>query len=123
MSISIMVVDDDPGLRTLLSLILQRAGYTVQLAENGAEALERIQATPPDAFLLDVMMPGMDGVELCRRIRATALTAKAPVFMVSGYADPTNVQRSFEAGATDFLSKPVTPRDLIKKLQEALGQT
>jgi signal transduction histidine kinase len=103
----ILVVDDDEMQRLLARDFLENAGYAVAEAENGAEGLARARALRPDIVLLDVMMPGLDGFEVCRQIRADPEIGNLPVLIVTGLEDWNAIERGFEAGATDFLTKPV----------------
>ncbi len=117
----IMVVDDDQAMLTLVGLILEQAGFVVQKAKSGLEALELLNSSPPDLFILDIMMPGMDGIELCQRIRANPLTAETPVLFLSALSDFHVVEKGFEAGATDHLAKPVSNRTLLAKVNGVIG--
>ena len=113
----ILVVDDDPRSAKLLVDLLTAEGYAVQAVGSGAEALAR---EPPDLMLLDVVMPGMSGYEVCRAIRADPRTAILPVVMVTAI-DPTAERlRGLEAGADDFLSKPVDPEELLVRVKSLL---
>ncbi|MDZ4717519.1 MAG: response regulator [Roseiflexaceae bacterium] len=104
--ISILIVDDQPlGQETVASL-LSPLGYQLIFASNGPEALRLASATPPDLILLDVMMPGMDGYEVCRRLRDSVLLAEVPVIMLTALDDRDSRLRGIEAGADDFISKP-----------------
>ncbi len=103
----ILIVDDDPGLRLQLRAALKKSGFTVAEAENGEQALASFAADRPAAILLDVVMPGMDGFGVCREIRARAGGEHTPVLMMTGLEDIDAIHRAFEAGATDFISKPV----------------
>ena len=121
MTKQIMVVDDDAAMLTLISLMLERAGYTVFTADSGIEALETLQYTTPDLILLDIMMPGMDGIELCKRIRTQSKTSRTPVLFLSAQGDMRVIKRGILAGATGYLSKPVTRRALISQIESTLG--
>jgi two-component system cell cycle response regulator len=121
MSKQIMVVDDEVQILTLMEVTLQRRGYTVFKARNAAAALAMLDSLTPDLFILDVMMPGMDGIELCKAIRTRPATAHTPVLMVSALNDPITIKRGVEAGANDYLQKPASHFDLIAKVRELLG--
>jgi two-component system, cell cycle response regulator len=103
---SILIVDDLPLGRETVATLISPLGYQLLFASNGAEALRLAQATPPDLILLDVMMPGMDGYEVCRRLRATPALAEVPVIMLTALDDRDSRLRGIEAGADDFISKP-----------------
>ena len=121
MTKQIMVVDDEVQILTLMEVTLQRRGYSVQKARNAAIALAMLDLMTPDLFILDVMMPGIDGIELCKAIRARPETAETPVLIVSALNDPATIKRGLEAGATDFLQKPAPQFDLITKVRQLVG--
>jgi len=112
MNSAILIVDDDPSGRATLEAILENEGYTLQTAENGSTALEIAAAIHPDLILLDVMMPGMDGFEVCRRIRKTPELAEVPVIILTALDDNASRLTGIEAGADDFLTKPVDRQEL-----------
>ena len=103
----ILVADDDMMIRVMARARLESLGFSLVEAEDGAQALELIQTVRPVVFVLDVMMPGMDGFSLCGALRATPEFAHAPVLMVTGLEDPDSINRAYEAGATDFITKPI----------------
>jgi two-component system, sensor histidine kinase and response regulator len=111
----ILVVDDTAANVRLLSGILQIAGYTVETAGNGPDALPVCERNPPDVVLLDVMMPDMDGFEVCRRIKAT--DPFLPVVMVTALQDTADRVRALEAGADDFLTKPVDEVEVLARVR------
>jgi DNA-binding response OmpR family regulator len=113
----ILVVEDDPDARKVLSLILKLDGFEVTTASGGAEAIQMLQADVPDLLLLDVMMPHMDGYEVCHQVRSNPATSSVAVIMLSGKADPESVRRGLEAGANDFLAKPIKPSSLTKHIR------
>ncbi len=104
---TVLVVDDDPAARLLASSALSEAGYAVEEASDGAEALAAFARVRPDAVLLDVMMPVKDGFAACRELRNLPGGRHVPVMMMTGLDDVESIHRSYEAGATDFVSKPV----------------
>jgi DNA-binding response OmpR family regulator len=116
----IMVVDDEVGVRQLLGIMLERAGFSVIKAGDASEALDLLQSTDPDLFILDVMMPGMNGLELCQHIRQSPKTTHTPVLILSAKADVEDIQRGLSAGANEYVVKPVLPRDLVSKVSAAL---
>ena len=118
----VLVVDDTPLSVKLLTLQLEYEDYIVNTAANGLEALAKIEADKPDIVLLDVMMPGLDGFETCRRIRANPATAHIPVVMVTALQDVDDLVRGFEAGADDFLTIPVNSLALIARIRSQLRQ-
>ena len=123
MSLSVLIVDDEPLTQDMLRLMLEPAGFRVTSAEHGVEALEKIQESKPDIVLLDVMMPHMDGITVCKKLRSDPKTAALPVIMLSGKTHLNAVEEGLDAGANRYLSKPMSRADLIKNLKEVLGET
>ena len=119
----VLIVEDDPEARKVLSLILKLDGYQISTAPGGAEAVQVMTTLIPDLLLLDVMMPGMDGYQVCGWVRANPATAAVPVVMLSGKADPESVARGLEVGADEYLSKPISPSKLIAQLRVVLART
>ncbi len=103
----ILVVDDDPTLRVLVRATLEKAGFEVEEAGDGEDALKKFIKHPPAVILMDVEMPKLDGYEACRRIRADAVGAHVPILMVTRLEDIDSVDRAYAAGATDFIAKPI----------------
>ncbi len=103
----ILVVDDDPGVRLLMTEALRQQSLWVEAAADGEQALEVIARTPPELILLDVQMPGLSGFEVCRRIRARDAGEPITVVMVTGLDDTASIERAYEEGATDFITKPI----------------
>ncbi len=121
MSARILVVDDDPEIVNLFAYALRRAGYQVESALDGQTALERARQAPPDVIILDVMMPGMDGYEVARQLRAEAATSSLPIVMLTARALIADQVEGLRAGADSYLVKPVTPSVLVNKVREILG--
>ena len=117
---SVLIVDDEPMARTLLRLMLVRAGFNVSEAEDGFDALEKVQASQPDIILLDVMMPGMDGFTVCEELRQRKETSKLPIIMLSAKTDLDSINKGLRVGATKYLTKPISPEDLTRHVKEAL---
>jgi len=116
----LLVVDDDPVVRTLLSAILARAGWSITTASSGEEAMERLAETQFDAVLSDVQMPGMDGRELLTRIRGNGSTAHVPVILMTGTSDPALLASLRSEGATASIAKPIDPRNIVEHIRTAL---
>ncbi|MCH9719888.1 MAG: response regulator transcription factor [Actinomycetia bacterium] len=114
MSGRILVVDDDPALAEMLTIVLRGEGYGVTVCRTGNEALEAIEQEEPAAVLLDVMLPGLNGVQVCQRIRAQGDT---PVIMLTARSDTADVVQGLEAGADDYVVKPFKPKELIARLR------
>jgi two-component system cell cycle response regulator len=121
MSVRVLVVDDNFVNVRLLEELLKSAAYEVTTAMSGDAALEKIAQSRPDIVLLDVMMPGMDGYEVCRRIRQEEKTAQLPVIMVTALDKESDREMALAAGANDFLSKPVEDNLLLPAIRRILG--
>lgn len=116
----ILVVDDSPDNVFLIKTILEEEGYTISTAENGISALAQLQASPCDLVLLDLMMPGMDGYEVTRRIRGDLkLTQYIPILLITAH-DAPNVAQGLDLGADDFIRKPVTVDELLARVRSLL---
>jgi adenylate cyclase len=116
----VLVVDDEEQNRALLRDPLEARGYEVEEAENGIQALQKIAARPPDVILLDLMMPKMDGFEVCRRLRKDAKTAHLPILMVTALSERGDRLMGIHAGANDFLNKPIDIQDVILRVGNAV---
>lgn len=123
MNCSVLVVDDEYDIRQLLSTMLTLLGYQSFVARDGLEALEKIPECNPDVLILDVMMPRMDGLTLCRKLRDTAETAELPIIMLSGKAHQEAIQEGLQAGANRYLLKPTGLDELTRNINEVLGET
>jgi len=102
-----LIADDDPTIRTIMREVLEQAGFRVEDAADGKAALAKFAACRPDVVLLDVEMPEVDGYTVCRRIRGRESRRDVPVFMITGREDAESIQQAYDAGATDFLNKPI----------------
>lgn len=120
MAETILVVDDDASNRELLEEILTDAGYRVAQAENGLGALAQATAAPPDLILLDLMMPGMSGFEVCQRLKQGPMTAGVPVIVVTALGQIKDKEAALTSGADDFITKPVHAEDLRTRLSAML---
>ena len=113
----VLVVDDDPDMAGFLARLLKQQGLQADIAHDGHVALEKIAASPPDMVLLDVQMPGPDGFEICRMLKSNEATALLPVVLVTALEDQDSRVRGIEAGADDFLSKPVRREELVARVK------
>lgn len=118
---TILVVEDNAELAKLLELILRRAGYEIVMAEDGPGALNMFHRMTPDLVLLDIMLPRMDGYEVCDRIRRE-LHAQIPVIMLSSLDSPLDMERSRTVGATDHIAKPFDRDQLLATIRRYLGE-
>jgi signal transduction histidine kinase len=116
----ILVVDDEATQRLLTRDTLEKEGFKVEEASNGEEGLNRIREIRPDLVLLDVMMPGLNGFEVCRHLRADPAISEIPVIIVTGREDTEDIKKGFDAGATDFLTKPVSWNLLPNRIRYVL---
>jgi len=115
-SLVVLIVDDVPENLAVLHDTLDESGYTVLVANNGAAALERARQTVPDVILLDALMPGMDGFETCRRLRADSATRTIPVIFMTGLTETEHVVAAFSAGGTDYVTKPVRQSEVLARI-------
>ena len=119
MPAKILVVDDSRTTRTAMEVFLGRQGYDVITAEDALSALRKARTEVPDFVLLDIMMPGMDGLECCRRIKAMDKLKDTKVFMVTAKDERDPVKQAFRAGCDGYLTKPLDFKELTDKLQRA----
>jgi DNA-binding response OmpR family regulator len=118
----ILAADDDEDILELVVFRLERAGYDVLQARDGAEAVQLALEKTPDLAVLDVMMPKLDGFEVVRRLRAEEATKRMPIIMLTARAQDADVEAGFEAGANDYLRKPFSPQELRARVQAMLGR-
>ncbi len=119
----ILVVDDEIGALTLIGIMLERGGFEVLKANDADSALAVLEQDTPDMIILDVMMPGTDGIELCGMIRQRSDTTNVPVLILSARGDAESVMRGMDAGADDYLPKPILHHDLVAKVRKMLDTT
>lgn len=119
----ILIVDDEIGALTLIGIMLERGGFEVLKAKDANSALNVLDQETPDMIILDVMMPEIDGIELCRMIRERARTVSTPVLILSARGDAESVMRGMDAGADDYLPKPILHHDLVAKVKKMLEAT
>jgi DNA-binding response OmpR family regulator len=116
------VVDDDADIRDLVAFKLAQAGYEVDRAADGAGALAAVARRRPDLAILDVTMPGMSGIDLCRSLRADPETASVLVLLLTARAQERDVEAGFAAGADDYVVKPFSPRELVSRVEALLAR-
>ncbi len=119
----IFVVEDDRDIANLITLYLTKAGWQPVVYDSGAEALRAIRQAPPDLVILDLMLPGMDGLAVCRALRADAATARVPVIMVTARGDESDRIVGLELGADDYLPKPFSPNELVARVRALLRRS
>ena len=123
MNCSVLVVDDEYDIRQLLTTMLSMMGYQSYMAQDGLEALEKISEYQPDILILDVMMPRMDGLTLCRQLRGDEATATLPIIMLSGKAHHEAIQEGLNAGANRYMVKPTGLDELTRNITEVLAES
>jgi DNA-binding response OmpR family regulator len=123
MAAVVLVVEDEPDIRDLLVLHLEHAGYRCHIAASGPQAIESVRRLTPDLVVLDVMLPGMDGLEVCRRLRADPHSAAIPVVMLTARTDEVDRVVGLEMGADDYVTKPFSPRELVARVRAVLRRT
>jgi len=117
----ILIVDDDTGLTQLLQLVFESRGFWVTTAYDGEQALKALQVELPEVIVLDLMMPGIGGLEVCRQIRQDPRTAHIPIIVLSAMPNESAHQQALDAGANEHLIKPIRPSDLIRRIREVVG--
>ena len=114
MKARILVVDDDEALAEMIGIVLRNDGFEPVFCADGAQALDVFRSSKPDLVLLDLMLPGMDGIEVCRQIRAES---DVPIVMLTAKADTSDVVRGLESGADDYVPKPFKPAELVARVR------
>lgn len=120
MSSRILVVEDDPDIAQLVGRYLEKAGFVVDVQSSGSEAMVAMAQRVPDLLILDLMLPHMDGLEICRAVRASEKTASIPVIMLTAKAEESDRIVGLEIGADDYLSKPFSPNELVARVRALL---
>ena len=119
----ILVIEDDADLSMLLRLIMkiQQSDWELSSATNGADALAQIEKFQPDLILLDIMLPGMNGIEVCRRVQSEARWSQIKIIFLSALSDLATQREALAAGALEYWTKPITPDELLDGIQRVLG--
>ena len=120
MSTRILVVDDDSALAEMVGIVLRSEGFEPSFCADGSGALAAFRASGPDLILLDLMLPGMDGIEVCGQIRAES---GVPIIMLTAKTDASDVVAGLEAGADDYIVKPFNPKELVARIRTRLRPT
>jgi len=119
----IMMVDDEASIRELVKFNLEKAGYTVESSDDGLKALRKIMVEPPDLLILDLMLPGMDGLEICQHLRQHDKTRMLPIIMLTAKVEEIDRVLGLELGADDYLTKPFSPRELVARVKSLLRRS
>lgn len=119
----ILVVDDELSIRELVSFNLEKAGFLVESLDDGLKALEYLKKSPPDLVVLDLMLPGMDGLDVCRKVRQMEKTKFLPVLILTARAGEIDRVVGLEIGADDYLTKPFSPRELVARVKTILRRS
>lgn len=116
----ILVVDDEPDILELVRFNLEKEGFEVKTVQNGEEALRWVNRLVPDCIILDLMLPGLDGLEVCRRIKGSETLRSIPILMLTAKAEETDTVIGLEVGADDYITKPFSPKILVARVRAAL---
>jgi DNA-binding response OmpR family regulator len=116
----ILVAEDDPDIANLLAHYLQRAGFEADVVKTGRDVLPRIRKAPPDLLLLDIMLPGLDGLEVCRAVRSDPHTSAIPIIMVTAKGEESDRIVGLEIGADDYITKPFSPNEVVARIRALL---
>jgi DNA-binding response OmpR family regulator len=119
----ILVAEDDPDIASLLAHYLQKAGFDADVVTSGREVVPHIRNTPPDLLLLDLMLPGVDGLQVCRAVRSDQNTASIPIIMVTAKGEESDRIVGLELGADDYITKPFSPGEVVARVRALLRRT
>ena len=120
---SILIADDEPNQLELMAYNLKKADFVIHQAENGEEALEKVEELSPDLVILDWMMPNMSGIEVCRILRSKDETKKIPIIILSARSEDVDKSLGLDTGADDYISKPFSPIELISRVKALLRRS
>ena len=120
---SILIADDEPNQLELMAYNLKKADFVIHQAENGEEALEKVEELSPDLVILDWMMPNMSGIDLCRTLRSRSETKQLPIIILSARSDDSDKSLGLDTGADDYISKPFSPKELISRVNALLRRS
>jgi len=116
----VLVIEDEPDILEVIQYNLEREGHKVIACRNGEQGLSRIRTDNPDLVLLDLMLPGMDGVEVCRRVKSDPVTRAIPIIMVTAKSEESDIVLGLGIGADDYIAKPFSPRELVARVKVVL---
>jgi CheY-like chemotaxis protein len=123
MPYKVLAVDDNLDTILILSTVLEKEGYTVITARDGLEAIEKVQSDLPALILLDLMMPKMNGFDVCRAVKENPKTRHIPILILTAKTDPLSREQGLALGAKEYLTKPLNPREILTKVKEHLPST
>lgn len=118
----LLIIEDDPTAMRLIEYTLKQRGYQVMATRNGLEGIITAQKEEPDLIILDIMLPGIDGFEVCKRLRSGSQTARIPILIISAKIQKEDINTGFRAGADDYLCKPASPSEIIARVESLLGK-
>jgi DNA-binding response OmpR family regulator len=119
----VLIVEDEPDIRDLLAYHLEREGYQVSACRSGADALRRVRSSSPDLVLLDLMLPEMNGLEVCRRLRGDQTTSALPIVMLTARDEEVDRILGLELGADDYIVKPFSPKEVVARVRAVLRRS
>lgn len=122
-NLKVLIIEDEADIQQLLSFHFQQGGFRVEVCGNGAEGLKKARERKPDLIILDLMLPGMDGLEVCRALKGAGDTKAIPVIMLTAKGEEIDKVVGFELGADDYLTKPFSPRELLLRAKAVLRRT
>ncbi len=117
----ILVVDDDPYILMSLEFLMKKNGFDVMVARNGTEALDLVEKQLPDLVLLDIMMPDVDGYEICKHIKSSKKLKEAKVVFMSAKSKEADIKKGYDLGASLYITKPFSTREMMKQIKELIG--
>jgi len=120
MAKKIVIIEDEPDIIGLVTHYLEKEGYRVTAIRDGAKGLQQVKTDPPDLLILDIMLPEIDGLEICRRVRSDAKAAALPIIMLTAKGEETDRVVGLEVGADDYLTKPFSPKELVARVKALL---
>jgi len=120
MTTKVTIIEDDPDIAGLVEHYLAAEGFKVTHARDGIDGLKRVKATPPDLVVLDLMLPGLDGLDICKALRAAPATSALPILMLTAKGEESDKVIGLELGADDYLTKPFSPKELVARVKSLL---